>query len=353
VAALPGSLPVAGARRNHVSEKSPPDGSGGPLPRDRRPAQTPVATTRTEVAPSVTGGSDRTARRADRPTTAVYGARTPRRRRTNLELAELHDALLELVAAEQPVTLRGAYYRAVSSGVVDKTEAGYKLVGREILKLRRSHRMPYRWITDGTRWISKPTSYDDADQALNDLASSYRRALWQEQDATVHVFTEKDAISGVIYPITDRWDVPLAVLRGYCSETFAFEIAEDLAADSRTSYCYGLGDHDPSGVDAWRDLQAKVLRFAPDANVVFERLAVTPEQVTVHRLPTRPTKTSDTRAAGFRGESVEVDALPPTVLRTLVDDAIAQHIDPRSLALTRAVEASERDGLEALAGRWL
>jgi hypothetical protein len=274
-------------------------------------------------------------------------------RRTNAELAEVDDAIIAAVTDEHPVTLRGVYYRVVSAGAVDKTEQGYRLVGRQLLKLRRDSRVPYSWITDGTRWISKPDTYSSADAALDMLASSYRRMLWAEQDVTVHVFTEKDAISGVIYPVTARWDVPLAVLRGYCSESFAYSIAEDIAADGRPAFCYGLGDHDPSGVDAWRDLREKVGRFADGADITFERIAVTPEQIDRYELPTRPTKRSDTRAAGFAGESVEVDALPPTVLRRVVEQAITGHVNERALNLTRAVEAEERDGLEALAGRWL
>jgi hypothetical protein len=87
--------------------------------------------------------------------------------------------------------------------------------------------------------------------------------------------------------------------------------------------------------------------------VEFERIAVTPQQITAMGLPTRPTKASDSRAAKFLGESVEVDAIPASTLRQIVRDAIEQHLDPRMLRLTRAVEASERAGLEALAGRGL
>jgi hypothetical protein len=69
----------------------------------------------------------------------------------------------------------------VSAGAIDKTEDGYRLVGRELLKLRRSGAIPYDWITDGTRWINKPDSYDDLDQMLEDAAASYRPALWHDQ----------------------------------------------------------------------------------------------------------------------------------------------------------------------------
>ena len=93
-----------------------------------------------------------------------------------------------------------------------------------------------------------------------------------------------------------------------------------------------------------------MLTFEPDADVVFQRLAVTPAQIEEYALPTRPTKRTDTRSAGFEGESVEVDALPPTVLRSILQTAIEAHIDPRTLALTKSVEASERDQLASLIG---
>ena len=291
-------------------------------------------------------------RTAYRPSQLQRGKRF---RRTNDQINTLDEAIITAVATERPVTLRGVFYRVVSAGAgaVDKSEAGYQAVGRRLLALRRDGRVPYSWITDGSRLIYKPESWGHLDQMLSDAASSYRRALWHDQAVEVIVISEKDAISGVISPITYGWDVELAITRGYSSETFTHSIAAtiiDNTAYGKTTFVYQLGDHDPSGVDAWRDFKAKVLTFAPDADVVFQRLAVTPAQIEEYALPTRPTKRTDTRSAGFEGESVEVDALPPTVLRSVLQSAIEAHIDPRSLALTRSVEASERERLTAMIG---
>ena len=68
------------------------------------------------------------------------------------------------------------------------------------------------------------------------------------------------------------------------------------------------------------------------------------------RLPTRPTKRTDSRAAGFEGESVEVDALPAGALRAIVEDAILSHIDAEALRLTQVAEQSERDVLRRIKG---
>lgn len=284
----------------------------------------------------------------------VYGSRPiKRQRRTNAQLDTLDAAIILAAGAEPPVTLRGVFYRAVSAGAVDKTEKGYRLVGRRLLALRRCGDVPYNWITDGTRWIRKPTTWSDLQEMLDDAAASYRRALWRAQDADVHLFVEKDAISGVVMPVTARWDVPLGVLRGYSSESFAWNVAESIKAAGKRVFLYQLGDHDPSGVDAWRSFTVRVREFLGDGadQAVFERLAVTPAQIVEYNLPTRPTKGTDNRAGGFAGESVEVDALPPSVLRYLVEHAIVRHIDPEALRLTHIAEDSERDILFAMKGR--
>lgn len=290
----------------------------------------------------------------DHTGSALYRARPLQRfRRTNQQIAALDEAIITAVAIERPVTLRGVFYRVVSADAVEKSDAGYQAVGRRLLALRRDGRVPYSSITDGSRLIHKPQTWTELDVMLEDAALSYRRALWHDQDVEIIVLSEKDAISGVILPVTYQWDVELAITRGYSSETFTHSIAQTIVGNSvmgKTTFVYQLGDHDPSGLDAWRDFQAKVEVFAPGAEVVFERLAVTPEQIEQYRLPTRPTKKSDTRAAGFTGGSVEVDAIPPSTLRTIVREAIEQHIDTRALELTRSVEASERDVLTSLIG---
>jgi hypothetical protein len=293
----------------------------------------------------------------------LYGASTVKRlRRTQSELDEIDNAIVVAAAEEHPVTLRGVYYRVVSAGAVEKTELGYRLIARQLLKLRRNGRVPYSWITDGTRWISKPTTWTGIDEMLADASSSYRRALWHDTDDEVQIFTEKDAISGVVLPVTSKWDVPLGVLRGYCSESFAHSVAESIIeSNSRrggTTYIYQLGDHDPSGVDAWRDFTEKVKAFISHRDdiaewVEFERLAVTEDQIRELALPSRPTKQKDSRAKNFTGGSVEVDAIPAPVLRALIEDAITQHVDPEKLRLNQIAERSERELFTAMrVGLW-
>jgi hypothetical protein len=134
--------------------------------------------------------------------TSALNGNGRRYRRTNDELAQIDAAILEVAEAENPVTVRGLFYRVMSLGLVPKTERGYYVVQRQTLKLRRAGVLPYGWITDGTRLRLKPLTWSSTQAALENTAKMYRRDLWIDQDVHVEIWTEKDAIRGVVYPVT-------------------------------------------------------------------------------------------------------------------------------------------------------
>ncbi len=279
---------------------------------------------------------------------APYAASRTKHRRTNAELAAIGDAIVRITAADHPMTLRGLFYRLVSEGLIPKTENEYEKVGRYLLRLRRDGAVPYSWIADSTRWMRKARTYGSLEDALRHTAQTYRRALWNDQDAYVEIWCEKDTLAGLLSDETIAWDVPLMVVRGFSSETYLYEASENIAGFAKPAYLYLLTDHDPSGLASARDVERKLRSFLPGFPCAVERVAVTEEQIAGWNLPTRPTKTTDSRSKGFAGESVELDAIPPAQLRALVRDCIERHIDPGPLARTREIERLERASLADL-----
>jgi hypothetical protein len=273
-----------------------------------------------------------------------------RRRSTKDEVERRRRALLAIVAAGQPMSVRQVYYQATVHGIVEKTELGYRRVQEDLVHLRRiGGEMPRHWIADSTRWQRKPRTFDSVEAALRNTAETYRKALWTRAGSYVELWLEKDALAGVVLPVTSLFDVPLMVVRGYASLSFLSAAAEAIAGQERPAYIFHLGDFDPSGVDAGRAIEARLREYAPGAEIHFERLAVTPEQIEAWRLPTRPTKTTDSRARGFGAVSVELDAIPPHVLRARVKDAIEQHLPRQQLEVLQAAEDSEREFFVELA----
>lgn len=276
----------------------------------------------------------------------VYGTSTVRRtRRTNAELETLDRAVYEELASDNPSTVRHTFYRMTVLGLVEKSQSGYRVVQREVLKLRRAGVIPYAWITDNTRWRVKPETHSSLGNALADMHEYYRRALWADQAVYVEVWCESDSVAGVINSVTGKWDVPLMTARGFSSEGYLYSSGEELASVGKPAFIYYFGDHDPSGLIIPEKIEAGLRRFAPLAEIHFERVAVLPEQIAAWSLPGKPPKATDTRSKSFAGECVEIEAIPARTLRAMVENCITRHVDDQQLAGTLAVEKQERETL--------
>jgi len=260
-------------------------------------------------------------------------------------------ALLGIIREMKPMTVRQCFYQATVRNLVDKSEAGYDKVQTDLVVMRRSGALPYDWLADNTRWQRKPTTYASIDDALKETARFYRKALWTSAATYVEVWLEKDALSGVIYPVTSLYDVPLMVARGYASLSFLHGAAEYINELNVPAYIYHLGDFDPSGVNAAEKIEQTLRDLAPRADIHFERIAVTPAQIQAWGLPTRPTKQTDSRAKGFGAVSVELDAIEPDLLRALVRRHIERHLPADELRVLQAAEASEQQILQNIFGR--
>jgi hypothetical protein len=247
---------------------------------------------------------------------------------------------------DAPMTVRQVFYRLVSTGVIGKTEGEYKsTVVRLLTRMRLSGEIPFSWIADNTRWMRKPRTWSSLESMLQRTAEAYRRDVWDNQDVYVEVWTEKDAIAGILSQVTMEWDVPLMVVRGFSSITFLHSAAESIAATGKPAYLYYFGDYDPSGLVIPQKVEQRLREFAPYADIEFVRVAVNEEQIAGMNLPTRPTKKTDSRSKNFIGESVEVDAIPPKVLREIVEECITQHVDDSAYSVLLAAEESEKASL--------
>lgn len=272
-----------------------------------------------------------------------------RHRSTKAEVEERRQRLFLLVKAMRPMTVRQVFYQATVRNLVEKSEAGYAKVQTDLVQMRKAGVLPYEWLAHNTRWQRKPRTFNGPREAIEDTARFYRKALWAEADAYVEVWLEKDALAGVVMPVTSLYDVPLMVARGYASLSFLHSAADYINDLEVPTYIYHFGDFDPSGVNAGEKIEETLKEMAPAAEIHFERVAVQPDQIAEWRLPTRPTKQSDSRAKAFGDVSVELDAIEPQRLRDLVEAAINRHLPADQLRVLQAAEESERIMLEAFA----
>jgi hypothetical protein len=283
--------------------------------------------------------------------TAYETSPIKRIRATKAEVKARREALLDIIDTGRPMTVRQVFYQATVRGLVEKAESGYAKVQTDLTKMRRDGSLPYDWLADNTRWQRKPRTFNSVEEALRDTARLYRKSLWTDADCYVEIWLEKDALAGVVLPVTSMNDVPLMVARGYASLSFLYSAAEYINELEVPTYIYHLGDFDPSGVNAGEKIEETLRELAPDADITFERIAVTEEQISDWDLPTRPTKAKDTRAKSFGSSlSVELDAIEPNRLRAIVQEAIEQHLPTEQFETLKAAEQSERDVIRRLVG---
>lgn len=227
------------------------------------------------------------------------------------------------------MTVRQIFYRATVLGLVPKDERGYAAVQQQLVRMRREGIIPYDRIVDNTRRRLHSGGYDNPRQYLDAIGHGYWANLWVDQPERVVVFLEKDALSGLVSTVTSRWQVPLYVNRGYGSVTYLREAAQDLSTDLPTTVLM-LGDYDPSGWDARLSLVDEITSHHEGAPLTFVHTALTRSQVVRWGVPTRPTKTTDSRSHGVDwpgGESAELDAIDPDLFLRKIEEGITKRIN--------------------------
>jgi hypothetical protein len=164
--------------------------------------------------------------------------------------------------------------------------------------------------------------------------------------------------------VTDDLGVTVRVGRGFFSTTRINDIAQQfqrIARRGKKIYVLYLGDHDPSGVEIQNeggDRLQELLCESLSAACLYQlhRVAILKLDISLFRLPPLRIKDTDSRSKKFRKqhgeECVELDALPPTELRSRLRDEIELLIDSDRWARAVAVEAVEPNNIKETVGKW-
>jgi hypothetical protein len=248
------------------------------------------------------------------------------------------------------VTLRQLYYRLVSQQLLPNVLSAYKGLSARTAEARRQGQFPP--LIDRGRAIHRYATDTSPADALDDLATTYRRNRTEGQKFAIYLAVEKNGLVNQLTAWFGDLGVPILACGGYSSQSYVDVIAYDVARDKRPAVLLFAGDYDPSGEDIDRDLEE---RTACWHDVI--RVALTEEQVVEYGLPPNPGKATDSRAAGFiarHGElvQVEVDALDPNDLRDLFQRSIDEFWDASTYEAVMTRESRERDALSDLADRF-
>lgn len=261
-----------------------------------------------------------------------------------------------------PMTLRQLHYQFVKANAIVNHDTAYKKLGDILDDCRYAGVIDWTAIEDRGRVPYIGFSVDSIAQALRTIANVYKRDRQEGQETVVEVWTEKDALSGILKRVTDKYHVQLVVNKGYSSSSAmyrAYERIVDAYNDDRQFQILYFGDHDPSGLDMVRDIEARLSKMLANGDNQLEptevfsikHIGLTMAQIKRHNLPPNPTKMTDARAdayvAKYGKTCWEVDALNPGQLVAIVEQSIEAIIDMDKYGAMLDVEKADKRKLKA------
>lgn len=263
------------------------------------------------------------------------------------DITKIRCHILEVFQSyRQAMTVRQVFYRLLNKGY-PKSESFYGKIQRQILEMRLQGVLPFPFVVDNSRSVMRPDTYSGLEQALQETKIFYRRSLWDNTDVRVEVWLEKRALAGVFADITHQYDVELYPVGGFPSVTLVQEAAMQILNRDQHTHIYFFTDYDPSGVKLAEGIQKRMKEFGVTHKATFHYEALTRGQINEYDLPTRPTKNSK-HSKNWNDDSVELDALDPEVLQSMVERCIKSHIDPGHLHRMEITEQAEKETLETI-----
>ena len=260
-------------------------------------------------------------------------------RQGNKRTQQLRDHITQaLDRLEAPFTVRNAYYVMVSYFDYPKTDSFYKKLARELTRLRRLGVIRPDDIIDNSRRVLQYRVDKSLHQSLMRQSSSWNPEIWGDAETVPQIWTEKDTVTGLLAPLSEKYQVPIFVARGFASEGFinqAIRMIYNTGKDARILY---VGDHDPSGFYMPTPIMA-ALRRAQERydlpEIDYRRLAVLPSQALGELADlSHPPKKDDPRLKIFQShfgtgaQAVELDAILPQKLREMVAGEIETLLPP-------------------------
>jgi hypothetical protein len=250
-----------------------------------------------------------------------------------------------------PLTARQIFYRLVGSHGYEKTEQAYARLCEGLVRARRAGIIPFDAIRDDGTTELVPRTYDDAAAFWDETRQRhkhYSRDRLAGQDVRIELWCEAAGMAPNLQRIAFPYSIPVYSTGGFSSVTVTYEIAQRALEREVPTVFLHVGDYDPSGESIFAAMSEDAERFVlqerlreldkdratfeelralPGSQLRAERVALTENQVGEYELPTAPPKRTDSRSASWEGETCQLEAMPPDILETVVDDAIQGHLN--------------------------
>jgi hypothetical protein len=156
------------------------------------------------------------------------------------------------------------HYQLVSRNWIINHDTAYKKLGNILDDLRYSGVIDWDAIEDRGRVPHLLYFVDGMKDALEDTVKYYRLDRQEGQKNHIELWTEKDALSGILKRTTEKYHINLVVNKGYTSSSAMYRsyrrCVKSILDNKKFTVLY-FGDHDPSGLDMIRDIRDRLMFF--------------------------------------------------------------------------------------------
>lgn len=273
--------------------------------------------------------------------------------RTLAKLTAVQD-VIDQYSDYLPLTIRQIFYRLVGTNIFGKTEKEYANLCELLNRARRARVIPMDAIRDdgfiGGMGIYQ--GYDDPKDfkdTIRSAARTYTRDRQQGQPQRLVLLCEAGGMVPQLERVATPYGVTVKSSGGFDSTTIKHALGEQWGGSDPVTILH-IGDYDASGECMFDALAEDVAAFSyAYGNVIeFIRLAVTPEQIALHDLPTAPPKASSHQKCKGLQFTTQTEALDPATLAAIVKRGIESRLDIEIYADLLDMEATEREQLLTL-----
>lgn len=275
----------------------------------------------------------------------------------SFELMQQVLAVIDEYRDHLPLTGRQIFYRLVGNYGYAKTEKDYKSLLNKITRGRRSGMIPWEAIRDDGVVEAGASGWSGLGifgRSINAAARGFTLDRMIGQPAVIELWVEAAGMVPQMQRVAQEFGIDVYSSGGFNSVTMKHDSVQRFMQrwdnEGRPTVMLHVGDHDPSGVSIYTNLDEDLHQFLFDYGyyedeLLCQRIAVTPEQASMYDLDSAPPKQSDTRSNYWEGETYQVEAMTPVQLADEVRSAIGAHYDFGVLEGLLEREQDERDRL--------
>jgi hypothetical protein len=196
------------------------------------------------------------------------------RTKTRLLVDQAREVLLRSVTA---MTVRQCFYQLVVLQLIENSKPSYRRLVHALAEARKQGVIPWERIEDRLRRPRRVAMWEDVSDFADTVVRAWRRNVWATQPTYLHVWLEKDALSGMFEDELSGYGVTLNVGRGYDSWSSIYEAAMSFQKMEKPIRILYFGDFDPSGQHMPVSLEERLGLFtradSGSAGVIDERQA--------------------------------------------------------------------------------